>query len=152
MTPFKVALYPSSWLSQKCEPVPTKDIGSKKIKDMVVRMMVTMMRAGGCGLAANQICILKQVIVLNTAGFKGAMINPVLLPDDEPAASVSDFEGCLSFPGEPMRCIRKSHITVGFWAVEGDIYVVKKFTGFTARAVQHEIEHLEGKTMRNNHE
>lgn len=87
------------------------------------------------GLAANQIGVLKRVIYINDKGYKGALVNPVLLSGK--GESVAD-EMCFSIPGVRVPIKRYKQIKVKHR--EGTV----KLDGMAARAAQHEIDHIDG--------
>lgn len=101
------------------------------------------------GLAAPQLGIMKRVIVIDpSAGSKPntmiVMINPVIKRIDE--MSVIDIEGCLSFPGVSLNVSRSLTCDVCFLD-ETLVERTLSCSGFLARIVQHEIDHLEGKSF-----
>ena len=97
----------------------------------------------GCvGLACNQIGILKRIIIIRFAGDWLVMINPVI--EEAWAGRFNAKEGCLSLPGKSVSMRRYKKIRVTYTVVSGD-WIDKKFTKFTARIIQHEVDHLNGK-------
>jgi peptide deformylase len=127
-------------LSEIAQPVPF----GEEIGAIIEDMFQTMRQFGGIGLAANQVDVLKRVIVVNAAGFKQAFINPVIVRRQNGEQTAK--EGCLSFPGLQVIKIRAMQIVVeGFdqnWRP-----VRFKLRGLAARVVQHEIDHLDGITI-----
>lgn len=112
-------------------------------------MIATMHSNGGCGLAAPQVGINERIIVLNTIASGGQlddviMINPVI--GKRSNDSVSAKEGCLSIPGIRVSVPRSSTVELSFIDSNGENQI-RDFTGFDARAIQHEIDHLEGLTL-----
>ena len=103
-------------------------------------MRQTLTNAGGVGLAAPQIGILRRVVVVDDDGELIELVNPEIL---ETSGEQDGPEGCLSVPGEyglvkrPMNVRVRAQDRFGEWfEVEG--------TGLTARCFCHEIDHLEG--------
>lgn len=146
----EVIKWPDSRLEQKAEPVPHGERCRELIDDMFASLGPT-----GIGLAAPQIGVMKRVIVIrvplrglgqtNKGNFvKQAIINPVITwakPGMEEA-----MEGCLSFPGIEVSVPRYMRITVqGFDVKWNPITVGGK--DLVARALQHEIDHLEGRSL-----
>lgn len=135
-------------LKQVALPVEKFDM---KLKEMTVRMLATMRGANGIGLAANQVGILKRVLVMDTRpvfpngmGEFGVFINPEIIESSE--EQFSDIEGCLSFPNKHYRVLRNSWVVVKWQDTSGKAYE-KKFTGLSAVCLQHEIDHLNGITF-----
>ncbi|MGE0747499.1 MAG: peptide deformylase [Rhodospirillales bacterium] len=140
------------------------DIGDPTAADVrqLARDMVETMRdAEGVGLAAPQIHVSRRIIVFyapegraEEEGAHGAapltaLINPVYQPLSPDKAL--GWEGCLSIPGLTGAVPRFRHIGYRGWTPDGQL-VEREATGFHARVVQHEIDHLEGilYTMRMN--
>jgi len=96
------------------------------------------------GLAAPQIGVMQRVFVYKLDGEPTCMINPKIL-DASPEFTIEP-EGCLSFPGVYVRVKRSREILVEFQDVFGNKNQLKT-EGFTARCIQHEIDHLDGTTF-----
>jgi peptide deformylase len=95
----------------------------------------------GQGLAANQIGISQQVIVMNQERATPiCLINPVMLKEK---GSKLGVEGCLSIPGKRYSVKRPETITVQYWNQYG-VSKVTKFYGAEARRFSHECDHLDG--------
>lgn len=112
----------------------------------VAEMRDLLFKTSGCGLAANQVGITKRIIILNTLGFMGAIINPVITK--ESGKLKRSPEGCLSFPKLHVDMKRDNIVTVGGFD-ENWNPIKKKCRALTAFAVQHEIDHLNGITIQN---
>ena len=96
----------------------------------------------GCvGLAANQIGELFRVIVVWNGGNWIRMINPIWKARDSKMGL--SHEACLSRPGVKRKIKRHKRILVNWWTEDGDV-MEQKFSGFTARIIQHECDHLDG--------
>ncbi len=126
-------------LRKKSKPVTVFD---EKLKVLVDDMVETMHHADGVGLAAPQIGILKQVIVLDLYDDEGpmALINPRIV--DKKGKQIEE-EGCLSLPGRHGMVERPYEVTVQYEDVTGDSY---ELTGeeLLSRVLCHEIDHLNG--------
>ena len=98
--------------------------------------------AGGVGLGASQIAVLKRAIVINPRGKKPrVLINPVITSHSD--TQDTDPEGCLSYPGIDCEVKRWRVIEVAFEDVDRRPHR-ETFKSFAARVVQHEIDHLNG--------
>lgn len=126
-------------LRKKSKPVTVFD---EKLKVLVDDMVETMHHADGVGLAAPQIGILKQVIVLDLYDDEGpmALINPRIV--DKKGKQIEE-EGCLSLPGRHGMVERPYEVTVQYEDVTGESY---ELTGeeLLSRVLCHEIDHLNG--------
>ncbi|MGW5055553.1 peptide deformylase [Actinokineospora sp. NPDC004072] len=138
------------------EPVlhqPTKPVESfdAELKTLVDDMFETMAAARGVGLAANQIGIGLRVFVYDCPDDEGVrhvghVVNPVLTTSEIPEGMPdpeADLEGCLSVPGEAFPTGRASWAKVTGQDVDGNPIEVEG-TGFFARCLQHETDHLDG--------
>ena len=113
----------------------------QKILTLLEDMKETMEKAGGVGLAAVQVGKLKRVIVIDTGEDQLELINPRLLSS---SGEQEDLEGCLSCPGQ--WGIRKRPLKVEVETLDRNGKTVKKKAeGFLAKAICHEMDHLEGK-------
>jgi len=111
-----------------------------RIKELVQDMFETMYEQYGAGLAAPQVGILKRIVVIDIDSNPTTFINPVI--EETSGEQVGD-EGCLSLPGKSGTVARPSYVKVSAY----DLHM-KKFTveaeGMMARAVCHELDHLDG--------
>ncbi len=124
---------------------PVEKINNDVLK-LIDDMFETMYAAPGIGLAAPQVGILKRVIVIDiTAGEDKseqlALINPEII---NMWGEEEGEEGCLSVPGEFEIVKRASNIKVRYLDKNGNT-VEMETDGLLARAIQHEIDHLDGK-------
>lgn len=110
------------------------------IEKLLDNMADTMYAAQGVGLAAPQIGISKRVIVVDTGDGKIELINPVLL--DKRGLEV-DTEGCLSVPGVSGDVTRSAWVRVRGLNRRGEVIELEA-KGLLGRALQHEIDHLNG--------
>lgn len=133
----KIVKEGSSILRKKAKPV-------KKITPYILKLLDdmrdTMYANNGVGLAAPQIGISKQLIVIDTGEGLIEMINPEILEKEGEQIGV---EGCLSIPGVIGEVKRASGVKVKGLNREGK-EIVCKAKGLLARAFQHEIDHLKG--------
>ena len=118
---------------------------SVRIDKLIERMFETMYAANGVGLAAPQIGIKKRIAVIDTSSGKDeskrlVLINPVI---EFRRGSIPVFEGCLSIPGFWASVSRAEQIEVNYFSPDGSINK-KRFHGYMAHAVQHEVGHLQG--------
>jgi peptide deformylase len=136
--------YPDSRLHKIAKPVTVFD---DRLKQLVADMAETMYEAPGIGLAATQIDVHEQVIVLDVSETRDqlqVLINPEILWSSE-QRSVYD-EGCLSVPGIFDGVERPSQVRVRALNVDG---IASEFEadGLLAVCVQHEMDHLRGKVF-----
>lgn len=131
--------YPADVLETPCEKVKRFDRGLTKLLN---DMYDTMLDADGVGLAAPQVGILQQVAVVDIGDENGRieLINPMIL---ESTGEQVGPEGCLSFPGLFGEVRRYDTIKVRAQNRRGKMYILKA-SGYLARAIQHEIDHLHG--------
>jgi peptide deformylase len=134
--------FPDPVLKEKALPVEKID---KEIKKLVKNMAETMYDAPGVGLAANQVGVLKQIVVVDVDDELLALINPkITFYSDE----VEDGEeGCLSVGAEIQIVIPRSvQVTVETLNERGEKIEIEA-DGMLARAFQHEIDHINGITI-----
>lgn len=147
MKPYTILKFPNQKLKEIANKVEVFD---DTLRQTIARMIMTMRRENGIGLAGNQIGILKQIIVIDTVkadkpnGFLGALINPMIIENSD--ETKVGQEGCLSFPNQAYYVQRKKYITVTFQNPMGQMQT-KEFNGLTAVCIQHEIDHLNGITF-----
>jgi peptide deformylase len=112
----------------------------EEVRRLVDDMFETMDAAKGVGLAANQVGVSRRVAVVDADGERFAMINPVIL---ESEGSASAEEGCLSIPEIYGDVTRPERVVIEALDREGTRFRLDA-TGLKARAIQHEIDHLDG--------
>ena len=103
-------------------------------------MLVTMRDAPGVGLAANQVAVPLQVALIEVEGRITELVNPQIVKS---SGEQVDWEGCLSIPGYVAEVARAAKVTVKARDRHGREFRVKGEELF-ARALQHEIDHLNG--------
>lgn len=135
----KIVTYPADILEQKCSEVEKFD---KKLGKILDDMYETMIEFDGVGLAAPQIGLDKRIAIVDIDDESGTieMINPRILKQE---GEQTGPEGCLSFPGLYGEVSRPNYVQIEAFDRKG-----RKFTleaeEFLARAIQHEIDHLDG--------
>ena len=134
--------FPHPTLRVEAKPLKRVDANLKKI---VARMFELMYEHRGVGLAATQVDVPIRLFVMNATGEKGegeelAVINPVI---SKPKSNEEAEEGCLSLPGIHGNVIRSKSIHLNAFDLSGQ-EIDRELTGFEARIVQHETDHLNG--------
>lgn len=107
---------------------------------LIEDMLDTMYEADGVGLAAPQVGILKRIVVIDVGEGPIIMINPEIL---ETSGSQTGSEGCLSVPGKAGIVTRPNYVKAKAYDEEMKEYVVEG-EGLLARAICHELAHLDG--------
>jgi len=133
--------YPDPILLEQAKPVEKID---RKINKLIDEMAATMYANEGVGLAAPQVGISKQIIVLDGGEGLISLINPEIIQKSDSQESLE--EGCLSLPDVRIEVTRPTEITVTGINEEGD-HVEYHAKGLLARIFQHEIDHLNGKLI-----
>ncbi|MDR3318237.1 MAG: peptide deformylase [Clostridiales bacterium] len=111
-----------------------------KLADLLDDMVETMRKADGAGLAAPQVGILKRVVVIDVGQGIVELVNPKIL---KTAGAVSEIEGCLSVPNKKGYVIRPKSVKLEAFDRCGNKCIIKGEDLF-ARAICHEIDHLDG--------
>jgi peptide deformylase len=124
-------------LREVATPIATVDAA---LRTLIADMFETMDAALGVGLAANQVGVAERVAVIDADEHRFAMINPVVL---ESSGSASADEGCLSIPDLHGDVTRPERIVLEAMDQHGATFRLE-LDGLVARAVQHEIDHLDG--------
>lgn len=143
-----VYLYGQPVLRKEAEEVP-QDYPDLKV--LVSNMFETMYHADGVGLAGPQVGLSLRLLVIDAdvladdfpecKGFKRTMINPVFLEKSEETDSME--EGCLSLPGIHEKVSRSVRIRIKYQDADF-VEHEEELSGYAARVVQHECEHLTG--------
>jgi peptide deformylase len=133
----EIRIYPDPILIKKAVPVQYID---RKVKTTVDRMAEIMYANKGIGLAAPQIGVLSQIIIVDTGEGMRNLINPEIVEGD--GESILE-EGCLSLPNIQVPVKRMEKIFIRAWDVNGKELRLE-LTGFPGRVYQHEIDHLNG--------
>src|SRR5918996_834999 len=124
-------------LRERTKRVPSFDGGLHRLLD---DMLATMRDAPGVGLAANQVGVPLQVAVTEIEGRITELVNPQVVKS---SGEQLDWEGCLSIPGYVAEVARAAKVTVKARDRHGREFRVKG-EELLARALQHEIDHLNG--------
>ncbi|MFI9493282.1 peptide deformylase [Streptomyces halstedii] len=136
-------------LNRPCQDVT--EFGSPQLSALIDDMFLTMYVAAGAGLAANQVDVDLRLFVYDCPDDYGVrhvghIVNPVLdLPDPGSRRLADDYEGCLSVPGASMVVPRTDRAVVRGLDKDGNPLVIEG-TGYFARCLQHETDHLVGHT------
>lgn len=139
----RIIHYPHPTLRHVSKPLRTVDA---ELRRNVAEMLDLMYQADGIGLAANQVDLPYRLFVLNTTGDATqkeqelVFINPVITARKGMAEAE---EGCLSLPGLYADVKRPEKITVSAYNLSGQEMRLE-LDGLPARAVQHEVDHLDG--------
>lgn len=125
-------------LRKQCKPV--KEMSSRT-KQLIEDMFETMYEANGVGLAAPQVGVLKQIVVIDVDdGNQYVLVNPEILEEE---GSRTESEGCLSIPGKHAIVTRPAHVKVRAWDENMQEYELEG-DELLARAICHECAHLRG--------
>lgn len=139
----QIIKYPHPTLRHKSKPLKRVD---RELKQIVAEMFELMYSNQGIGLAANQVDLPYRLFVMNVKGDPSeegeakVFLNPVVT---HKSGSAEAQEGCLSFPDiwAPVR--RPEKIVVSAYGIDGEEFSYE-MDGLYARAVQHEVDHLDG--------
>ncbi len=139
---YPIVKFPDPVLQQVAEPITVFD---DKLRELVDDMFTSMYDAQGIGLAAPQIGISKRLTVIDVSFQKDSakkivLINPEIV--EKSGRQVED-EGCLSLPEIRDRVLRAAKVKVRAQDAEGKTFEVEG-TELLSRALQHEIDHLDG--------
>ncbi|MFI5358881.1 MAG: peptide deformylase [Halanaerobiales bacterium] len=116
---------------------------TEKTLELLDNMAETMYAAPGVGLAAPQVGILQRIVVIDVEDEHGLieLINPVITEYSREELIME--EGCLSIPGRSGKVKRPARVTVRALDRKGKEFELKA-EGYLARAIQHEVDHLDG--------
>lgn len=148
---YPIVVYGNAVLRKVAEPI-TPDY--PELSTLLEDMFKTLKKSEGVGLAAPQIGLPIQLFIVDLsvmaddepsyANFKKVFINPEILEFSEDTETAE--EGCLSIPGVSEKVKRSLSVTIHYldenWQEHTETY-----TGFPARAIQHEYDHLQGKVF-----
>lgn len=130
-------------LKKKAKPVEKFD---EKLQILIDDMIETMHSANGVGLAAQQVGILKRLVVIDIYDGKGPiiLINPEII---KTKGEREVEEGCLSFPNQFATVVRPKEVIVEALDREGKKIKIKAKDLLLAQAICHEIDHLDGRVF-----
>ena len=149
---FNIAQIGHPILRNKTKDIPINEIKSENTKKIIEKMIKTMRKHNGAGLAANQIyepiriCIIEvldnpRYKHLNTIPLK-VLINPkVIIKKD--TATFNSYEGCLSVPNLRGKVKRYNTINVTYYTMDAK-KITEDIKGLESIVYQHEIDHLDG--------
>ncbi|MBP5291457.1 MAG: peptide deformylase [Lachnospiraceae bacterium] len=118
---------------------PVKDM-TPRLKSIIQDMFDTMYASEGVGLAGPQVGILKRVVVIDVGEQPLVLVNPEIVTT---SGSQTGDEGCLSLPGKHAIVTRPENVTFRAQDIDMNWYEMEA-EGLLARAVCHELDHLEG--------
>ena len=143
MSRLNILRYPDPRLHNIAAPVEEVD---ESIRTLVADMAETMYAAPGVGLAATQVDVHKQIIVIDASDTRDkllTLINPEILA----AIGIADCEeGCLSVPGIYEKIERAEHVVVRARGLDGGTFDMEA-EGLLAVCIQHEMDHLKGRVF-----
>jgi len=132
-----IRLFPDPVLRRVAKPVTRI---TKRLVRLAHDMAETMYKANGVGLAAPQVGEDVRLVVIDVGDGLTTFVNPVIVAKD---GSDVDVEGCLSIPGISAYVERAATVTVEALDLDGRPFRLEA-GGLLARAIQHEIDHLDG--------
>lgn len=142
MAVLEIRKYPDEVLKKKAQPVDSID---RDLQRLIDNMIETMYAAPGIGLAAPQVGVSKRLIVVDVSTREEShplivLINPETIEADN---LIISEEGCLSIPGYSATIKRAEKVVVKGLDRDGNPIQIEG-TGLLARALQHEIDHIDG--------
>jgi len=139
----KISLGPSQSLRKESEEVSEEEFGVELDKHMD-SMLVKMFELNGVGLAGVQVGDHRRILVIDAGSGPVKIVNPEILEPSE--EKVTYTEGCLSLPGLRLDVERSKYVKLKYFTPFGE---AKEgvFPDIHAAIIQHEIDHLNGKTL-----
>ena len=133
----QIRVYGDDILTKKCREV--KEM-TPRLKELIDDMLETMYDAEGVGLAAPQVGVLRRIVVIDVGEGPIVLVNPRIIEQD---GEQEGMEGCLSVPGKIAQVTRPNHVIVE--GLDADMNPVRvEGEELLARALCHELDHLEG--------
>ncbi|WP_272859554.1 peptide deformylase [Paracoccus stylophorae] len=128
---------------------PAGEMSGPELRDLARDLVATMYRAGGRGLAAVQIGVLRRVFVMDAGWKEGAarplvMLDPRIVRRSDRVAPGEEL--CLSIPGRPVTVTRPAEVEVIWFDLDGRRQRAS-LDGAAARVAQHEADHLDGRLI-----
>ena len=151
MNNLKLVTAPATVLSTRAKEVASVDL---EIQQLMDNMLELMYKQNGIGLAANQVGVLKRVVVLDLQDKDSEYkdLFPLLMANPKIIFQSDDYqecqEGCLSLPGQTISISRPEQIEVEYLDYNNKLQKIKA-DGLLSRAIQHEIDHINGKLLIN---
>jgi peptide deformylase len=141
----QLRLHPNNILTKQCKKIENFN---KRHTALAGSMHFHMLKWKGIGLAAPQIGYDISIITINTTSYENGkkltLFNPEIIESSLNNSSMK--EGCLSYPNTYLDIDRPETVVVKY--IDSDFKEqISEFSGITARAIQHEIDHLNGITM-----
>lgn len=124
-------------LEKVCKPVKTM---TPRLQGLVDDMLETMYEANGVGLAASQVGVLRRIVVIDVGEGPYVLVNPEIIEKD---GEQTGQEGCLSVPGVYGIVTRPEHVKAKAFDKDMKPYEIEA-EGLFARAICHELDHLDG--------
>ena len=143
MAKLDILRYPDPRLHTVARPVAQVDA---RVRQLVADMIETMYAAEGIGLAATQVDIHQQVIVMDVSEERNrpmVLINPEIIARE---GECEGEEGCLSVPGVYETVARAARVRVRAQGLDGQVFE-RDAEGLLAICIQHELDHLQGKVF-----
>jgi peptide deformylase len=134
-----IITYPNKILETKTKEI--SDIKNPEIKELIFNMLETLEANRGLGLAANQVGKSLRLCIIKFEGKTHILINPKI--KNRSWKKTIFEEGCLSFPGLYFPVKRYTKITIEAQDRKGNKFLLRS-EGMLSRALQHEIDHLDG--------
>lgn len=143
MSILNILRYPDARLHKVAAAVTVFD---SELKKLAADLAETMYAAPGVGLAASQVDVHKQVIVIDVSERRDSLVT-LVNPEIVDSYGESDIEeGCLSVPGVYDSVPRAERVKVRAWDANGKSFILEA-QGLLAVCIQHEMDHLEGKVF-----
>lgn len=134
----QIRKFPDDILHKKCRPVETID---ERTLELIKDMTETMYQLPNCGgLAANQVGVLKRVVVIDVGEGLYQLVNPKIIEAEGERIVV---EGCMSSPDVWGKVKRPERVVVEYTTPEGEV-LQKEADGLLAKCFCHELDHLDG--------
>ncbi|MEI7891333.1 MAG: peptide deformylase [bacterium] len=125
----------------RVKAIKIKDPLAKEVQELISSMFETMYSAKGVGLAATQVGSNLRLCVIETDGQEYVLINPQITSKSK--TKIISEEGCLSFPGKFFPISRHKEVQVRYLDENGKPSKIKG-RDLLSRALQHELDHLDG--------
>ena len=139
----EITIYGNPVLRKKAKEIPLSEIPS--YKSVAEQMLEIMYDSNGIGLAAEQVGLDKQILVIDCQDedlhVQMVVINPKIVGKSKNKTPLE--EGCLSFPGITANIYRPESIEIEYYDLEGKLHK-ESHSGLLAKVLQHEIDHLNG--------
>jgi len=140
MPDFRIRKYPDNILQKKAKKLDKVTPGER---EELVKMSRVMYLNKGVGLAATQVGIDKYMAVIDVGDGLIQMINPSITRKE--GADICE-EGCLSIPDTSVKIKRAKRVVTSFMNEKGEVVQIRA-DGLLAKAIQHEVDHLEGRLI-----